>query len=443
MATRKPSGRSKPTPEDGEQAAPASAGNGAAAAGAPAPAAWAGRPAPGPLAGLRVLEMGSLVAGPFCTRLLGEFGAEVIKIEPPGKGDQLRQWGLRVPGRDDSLWWYVQGRNKKSVTINLKNPRGQELARQLAARCDVLVQNFRPGLLAKWGLDYERLAAENPGLVYISISGFGQTGPYRDRVGFGSTAESLGGLRYLTGYADRPPTRVGLSIGDTIAGIYGVVGALMALHHRNQNGGRGQHVDVALYEAVFSLLESSVPEFDRLNVIRQRRGTRLSSTAPSNTYATRDGHQVVIGANNDAIFRRMMKAMGRPELADDPRFATNPDRLQYIEELDELIGAWTVTLDRDELLERLQDADIPSSPIYSVADIVKDPQYWAREMLMKVDDPRVGEVVVPGIMPKLSGTPGGQRWLGPSLGSHTDIILHDLVGLQPEDTAELREQGVI
>ncbi|TME25890.1 MAG: CoA transferase [Chloroflexi bacterium] len=285
---------------------------------APEPNGHHPRPA-GPLAGLRVLEMGSLVAGPFCTRLLGEFGAEVIKIEPPGQGDQLRRWGLRPPGSEDSLWWYVQGRNKKSLTLNLKKRRGQELARRLAMRCDVVVENFRPGKMAEWGLDYERLAADNPGLVYVSISGFGQSGPYRDRVGFGSIAESMGGLRYLTGYPDRPPTRVGLSIGDSLAGIYAALGALMALHHRDHNGGRGQLVDIALYEAVFSLLESSVPEFDRLNVVRQRKGTRLSSTAPSNTYTTRDNHSVVIGANNDAIFRRFCKAMGRADLADDPR----------------------------------------------------------------------------------------------------------------------------
>jgi crotonobetainyl-CoA:carnitine CoA-transferase CaiB-like acyl-CoA transferase len=387
--------------------------------------------------------MGSLVAGPFCTRLLGEFGAEVIKLEPPGQGDQLRRWGLRPPGSDDSLWWYVQGRNKQSVTLDLKQPRGQALARRLALRCDVLVENFRPGKLAEWGLDYERLAAEHPGLVYVSISGFGQTGPYRDRVGFGSIAESMGGLRYLTGYPDRPPTRVGLSIGDSLAGLYAALGALMALHHRDRNGGRGQLVDVALYEAVFSLLESSVPEFDRLNVVRQRKGTRLSSTAPSNTYTTRDDHPVVIGANNDAIFQRVCHAMGRPELARDARFRTNPDRLRHVELLDALIGEWVGSLDRDAVLERLQAADVPVGPIYSVADIVRDPQYWARQMLLRVDDPRLGPVVVPGVMPKLTASPGRQAWLGPTLGEHTDAVLGDLLGLPPDDLAELRNDGVI
>ena len=397
----------------------------------------------GPLTGLRVLEMGSLVAGPFCTRLLGEFGAEVIKLEPPGQGDQLRRWGLRPPGSDDSLWWYVQGRNKQSVTLDLKQPRGQALARRLALRCDVLVENFRPGKLAEWGLDYQRLAALHPGLVYVSISGFGQTGPYRDRVGFGSIAESMGGLRYLTGYPDRPPTRVGLSIGDSLAGLYAALGALMALHHRDRNGGQGQLVDVALYEAVFSLLESSVPEFDRLNVVRQRKGTRLSSTAPSNTYTTRDDHPVVIGANNDAIFQRVCHAMSRPELARDARFRTNPDRLRHVELLDALIGEWVGSLDRDAVLERLQAADVPVGPIYSVADIVRDPQYWARQMLLRVDDPRLGPVVVPGVMPKLTASPGRQAWLGPTLGEHTDAVLGDLLGLPPDELAELRNDGVI
>jgi crotonobetainyl-CoA:carnitine CoA-transferase CaiB-like acyl-CoA transferase len=400
------------------------------------------RPA-GPLTGLRVLEMGSLVAGPFCTRLLGEFGAEVIKLEPPGQGDQLRRWGLRPPGSDDSLWWFVQGRNKQSVTLNLKQPRGQELARRLALRCDVLVENFRPGKLAEWGLDYARLAAEHPGLVYVSISGFGQTGPYRDRVGFGSIAESIGGLRYLTGYPDRPPTRVGLSIGDSLAGLYAALGALLALHHRDRNGGQGQLVDVALYEAVFSLLESSVPEFDRLNVVRQRKGTRLSSTAPSNTYTTRDDHAVVIGANNDAIFRRLCQVMRRPELAEDARFRTNPDRLRHVELLDELIGDWVRRHDRDHVLQRLQAAAVPAGPIYSVADIVHDPQYWARQMLLRVEDPRLGPVVVPGVMPKLTASPGGQQWLGPRLGEHTAAVLGDLLGLPSDELAELREDGVI
>jgi crotonobetainyl-CoA:carnitine CoA-transferase CaiB-like acyl-CoA transferase len=397
----------------------------------------------GPLTGLRVLEMGSLVAGPFCARLLAEFGAEVIKIELPGQGDQLRRWGLRPHGSEDSLWWYLQGRNKKSLTLNLKRRRGQELARRLAAQCDVIVENFRPGKMAEWGLDYERLAADNPALVYVSISGFGQTGPYRDRVGFGSIAESMGGLRYLTGYPDRPPTRVGLSIGDSIAGIYAALGAMMAIHARDRNGGRGQLVDVALYEAVFSLLESSVPEFDRLNVVRQRKGTRLSSTAPSNTYTTRDAHSVVIGANNDAIFRRFCHAIGRPHWADDPRFLTNPDRLRHVELLDELIAEWVASVDRDDALRVLEDADVPASPIYSVADIVQDPQYWAREMLLRVEDERLGPVVVPGVMPKLAATPGGQQWLGRRLGQDTDAVLGELLGIDSEELAELKTQGLI
>jgi crotonobetainyl-CoA:carnitine CoA-transferase CaiB-like acyl-CoA transferase len=402
------------------------------------------RPAPaGPLVGLRVLEMGSLVAGPFCGRLLGEFGAEVIKVEAPDAGDQLRAWGKRAEGHADSLWWYVHGRNKRCVTLNLKDPRGQELARRLALECDVLVENFRPGKLAEWGLDYPRLAAEHPGLVYVSISGFGQTGPYRDRVGFGSIAESMGGLRYLTGYPDRPPTRVGLSLGDSLAGLYAALGALMAIHHRDRNGGRGQLVDVALYEAIFSLLESAVPEYDRLAVVRERKGTRLSSTAPSNTYPTRDGHLIVIGGNNDAIFRRLMRVIGRPELADDPRFATNQDRLAHVDELDQIIGAWTAGVDRHEALRALEAADVPVGPIYSVADIFQDPHYWARQMLVRAEDERLGSVVVPGVAPKFSATPGGQSWLGPDLGADTDAVLHDLLGLGREQLDALRAAGVI
>jgi crotonobetainyl-CoA:carnitine CoA-transferase CaiB-like acyl-CoA transferase len=408
----------------------------------PAPAPE--RPAAsGPLVGLRVLEMGSLVAGPFCGRLLGEFGAEVIKVEAPRAGDQLRDWGKRAEGHADSLWWYVHGRNKRCVTLNLKDPRGQDLARRLAAECDVLVENFRPGKMAEWGLDYERLAAHNPGLVYVSISGFGQTGPYRDRVGFGSIAESMGGLRHLTGYPDRPPTRVGLSIGDSLAGIYAALGALMAIHHRDHNGGRGQLVDVALYEAIFSLLESAVPEYDRLGVVRERKGTRLSGTAPSNTYPTRDGHLIVIGGNNDAIFRRLMRVIGRPELADDPRFLTNQDRLAHVDELDQIIGAWTADGDRDAVLRALGAADVPVGPIYSVADIFEDPHYWARQMLVRVEDERVGAVVVPGVTPKLSATPGGQRWLGPDLGADTGAVLHELLGLGPDELSALHAEGVI
>jgi formyl-CoA transferase len=328
---------------------------------------------------VKVLEVGTLIAGPLCARMLADFGAEVIKIEAPEGGDQLRQWRKMYSGT--SLWWYVQARNKKSVTLNLRAPEGQEIVRRLASEADIVVENFRPGALEKWNIGWPQLSAVNPGLVMVRLSGFGQDGPYRDRPGFGVVAESMGGLRYVTGYPDRPPVRLGVSIGDSIAALHGVIGAMMALHQREVNGGKGQYVDVALYEAVFNMMESLVPEFDVLGFRRERAGNELPGITPSNTYATRDGKFVIIGANNDSIFKRLMTAMERPDLASDPSLATNDGRVPRARELDLAIETWTKKHDLDTVLEALERADVPSGRVYDAEDIVNDMHYRARGVI--------------------------------------------------------------
>lgn len=397
----------------------------------------------GPLAGLRVMEMGSLVAGPFCTRLLAEFGAEVIKVEAPQGGDELRRWGKHAPdGGPDSLWWLVQGRNKKVITLDLRQERARDLARQIALKSDVVVENLRPGKVADWGLDYTTVAKKNPGVVYVSISGFGQTGPYRDRPGFGSIGEAMGGLRYITGSPDRAPSRVGVSIGDSLAGLYGAFGAVTALLHRQYNGGKGQLVDVALYEAVFSMLDSTVPDFDLLGHVRTRSGTRLDGMAPTNTYPTRDAQWIVIGGNSNGIFKRLMAAIGMDNLAADPAYASNADRVLRADELDVIISSWTRRHDLKDALNTLRCADVPAGPIYSARDIVGDEHYWAREMLLRLVDPRVGTLLVPGIVPKLGDSPGEVRWLGRPLGSDTAEVLRDVLGLGEDAIAELRAAGM-
>ena len=378
----------------------------------------------GPLSGVKVVELGQLIAGPFCTRILAEFGAEVIKIEPPEGGDPLRQW--RKLHQGNSLWWFVQARNKKSVTLNLKSPEGQEIVRQLAERADIVVENFRPGTMEKWGLGFEQLAQRNPGLVMVRLSGYGQSGPYRDRPGFGAIAEAMGGLRYVTGYPDRPPVRVGISLGDAVAALYGAIGALMALHARQGNGGRGQMVDVALYEAVFSLMESLLPEYDFDGFVRERSGASLPGIVPSNTYVTRDGRYVVIGANGDSIFKRLMTAIGRADLAADPALARNDGRVQRTAELDRVIGEWCAAHDLDAVLERLEQAEVPAGKIYDVADIARDLHYRARGMIEQGTLPDGKPLQVPGVVPRLSASPGGTRWLGPALGEHTESVLADL-----------------
>lgn len=393
-----------------------------------------------PLEGVRVIELGTLIAGPFCSRILGEFGAEVIKIESPDGGDPLRTWRKLHEGT--SLWWLAQARNKKSVTIDLKAPAGQAIVRKLAREADIVVENFRPGTLERWGIGWEHLSAENPGLVMVRLSGYGQTGPYKDRPGFGAIGEAMGGLRFLSGYPDRAPVRVGVSIGDSIAALFGAIGALAALREREVNGGRGQIVDVALYEAVFAMMESLLPEYDMYGFVRTRTGASLPGIVPSNTYTTRDGKYVVIGANNDSIFKRMMRAIGRPDLADDPQLARNDGRTARTEEIDATIGAWTGANDLYEVLRVLEAAEVPAGKIYDIADIVADPQYAARAMFEQFTLAGGGSVKLPGIVPKLSETPGSTQWLGPALGAHTAEVLSGL-GVSEAEQRELEAAGVI
>jgi len=395
---------------------------------------------PLPLQGVKVIELGTLIAGPFCARLLAEFGAEVIKIEQPGSGDPLRKW--RKLHQGTSLWWYAQARNKKSVTLDLKQPEAQEIVRKLAKGADIVVENFRPGAMEKWGLGWEQLSKLNPGLIMVRLSGFGQTGPYRDRPGFGAIGESMGGLRYVTGYPDRPPVRVGVSIGDSIAALHGVIGALMALHHRNVNGGRGQYVDVALYEAVFNMMESVLPEYDMFGFVRERSGASLPGIVPSNTYVTRDNKYVVIGANADSIFKRMMNAIGRPDLAQDRSLAHNDGRVARTGEIEKVIGDWVAAHDLTHVLDVLEKADVPSGKIYDIADIAKDAHYAAREMIRSHRLKDGKSVKLPGIVPKLSLTPGDTKWVGPELGAHTAEVLGAL-GYSEEQQRELKKRGVI
>ena len=392
------------------------------------------------LAGLKVVELGQLIAGPFAGKMFAEFGADVVKVEPPKGGDPLRSWRTLHAGT--SLWWYVQNRNKKSVTADLRTPEGQEIARRLARDADIVIENFRPGTIEKWGLGYDVLAADNPGLVMLRLSGFGQTGPYRDLAGFGAVGESMGGMRYVTGFRDRAPVRMNLSIGDALASLHGVIGVLMALRHRDVNGGRGQVVDVALYEAVFNMMESTLPEFDMFGIVRERTGTNLTGIVPSNTYLTRDAQHVVVGANADSIFKRLMNAIGRDDLANDPSLADNAGRAKRADELDGVIGGWAARHDADEVVRVLNQAQVPNGKIYSIADIAQDPQYLAREMIREVTLPDGERLKVPGIVPKLTDTPGEIGWVGPRLGEHTNAVLSDL-GYPDDEIAALRARGIV
>ena len=394
----------------------------------------------GPLDGIRVLELGQLIAAPFATKILAEFGAEVIKVESPGDGDPLRKWRKLHEGT--SLWWYLQSRNKKSIAINLKAPDGLAVVKDLVRSADVVVENFRPGGLEKLGLGWDVLSELNPKLVMVRISGYGQTGPYRDRPGFGAIGESMGGIRFTTGSPDSPPARVGVSIGDTLASLHGVIGALMALLHVKTAGGQGQVIDVSLVESVFNVMESLVPEYDLLGEIRTRTGGALPGITPSNTYPTQDGGYVVIAGNSDPIFRRLMKAIGRPDLAEDPRMRSNDGRSQHAAMLDGVIGDWSKARSVDDALAALDAADVPAGRIYSVADIVADPHYQARDMILEAELPGGTQVKMPGIVPKLSGTPGAVRWQGPALGAHTDAVLADL-GLDPAAIRTLRDAGAV
>jgi crotonobetainyl-CoA:carnitine CoA-transferase CaiB-like acyl-CoA transferase len=405
----------------------------------------------GPLSGFRVLELGNLIAAPYAGRLFAEFGADVIKVERPRTGDELRQW--RLFRGNTSLFWSLQARNKRSITLDLRTPEGQEIVLALLPHVDVVLENFRPGTLEKWNLGYEAMKAVNPDVIFVRISGYGQTGPYRDRPGFGGIAEAMGGLRHLTGYPDRPPTRLGVSLGDSLAGMFGAMGALMALLHREHQRAQGrrqdsgQVIDVALYEAVFAITESLLPEYDGYGIIRQRTGNILPGLTPSNIYACREDKWVVIGGNADGVFKRLMRAVGRADLAEDPRFADNPARTRHQEYLDGVITDWTTQRTLDEVMEAMNEAGVPAGPIYDASDIVSDPHFSARGMIeahevsIAPDERRT--VRFPGVVPKLSETPGEMRRPGPELGEHNEEVYGQLLGLSHERLEQLKRNGII
>src|SRR5699024_2622742 len=396
-----------------------------------------------PLEGIRVLEFGSFIAGPFCSRLMADFGAEVIKVESPENGDPLRSWGL-AKYKGESLWWPIQSRNKKCITVNLKEVEGQEIIKRLVKEVDIVVENFRPETMEKWDIGYEDLREVNPSLIMVRISGFGQTGPYKDKAGFGSVGESIGGLRYVTGYADRPPTRVGVAIGDSLTAMFGVIGALMALHHRDNSPNReGQFIDAALYESVFAVMESSLTEYMKVGAIRERTGTFLPNVAPSNNYPTKEGQWIVIGANSDNIFKRLTNVMNMDELAEDERFSTHNARGINQKEIDSIISEWTKQFELKELENKLDEAGVPAGGIYSVEDIANDIHYQARDMILKVMDKKLGELYMPGIVPKMSETPGEVKWTGPELGEHNEEIYKELLNIDDEKYAILKEKGII
>ena len=394
---------------------------------------------PAALAGVRVVEMGQLIAGPFCGKTLGEFGAEVVKIETPGTGDPLRNWRLMKEGT--SVWWQVQSRNKRSVALDLRAPEGQDIARRLIAEADVLIENFRPGTLEGWGMSPAELHALNPGLVILRISGYGQTGPYRDLPGFGVIGEAMGGLRHLTAEPGRVPVRVGVSIGDTLAALHGAIGVMMALYHRKVNGGAGQVIDVALHEAVFNCMESLIPEYSAFGAVREAAGSALPGIAPSNAYPCEDGWVLVAG-NGDSIFKRLMAAIGRQDLADAPDLAGNAGRVARVAEIDAAIGAWTAARTVQAVMDTLSAARVPAGKVYTAQDIAEDPHYQARGMLLTQATRDGYSVTVPGIVPKLSATPGTVRSSAPRLGDDTDAVLAE-AGLAPEQIALLRGKGVI
>ncbi|HEY4374592.1 MAG TPA: CoA transferase [Burkholderiales bacterium] len=403
----------------------------------------------GPLAGLKVLELGQLIAGPFAGKFFSDFGAEVIKVEPPpdpekgdapgNGGDPIRYW--RTLHEGTSLWWHVQSRGKKSITVNMRVPEGQEIVRKLAAEADIVVENFRPGTLEKWGLGYDDLIKVNKGVILMRVSGFGQSGPMRDQAGFGTVAESMGGMRYVSGFPDRPPVRMNLSIGDAIASLHGVIGVLMCLHHKNRTG-EGQVVDVALYESVFNMMESTLPEYGATGQVRERTGTNLTGIVPSNTYTSKDGTHIVIGGNGDSIFKRLMTCIGRDDLGIDPGLADNSGRAKRAQELDDAIQAWCSANEAEFILKALNEAQVPNGKIYSIADIVKDPQYIARDMIQTVNLKDGTPVQVPGVVPRLSKTPGRVNGIGPDLGEHNQSVLERL-GYAAQEIAALKAKKVI
>ncbi|MEN9590527.1 MAG: hypothetical protein RLZZ481_2313 [Pseudomonadota bacterium] len=392
-----------------------------------------------PLSGLRVIELGQLIAGPFASKMLAEFGADVIKVEPPETGDPLRTWRMLHDGT--SVWWAAHARNKRSITLNLREPEGQEIIRQLAKDADIVIENFRPGALEKWGIGFKDLHAINPKLIMLRVSGYGQTGPYKDRPGFGVIGEAMGGLRYLTGEPGRPPVRTGVSIGDTLSGLHGVIGVLMALRHREQQGGVGQEVDVALYESVFNMLESVLPEYSKFGAIRQPSGASMPGIAPTNAYLCRDGKYALIAGNGDSIYKRLMQMIGRADLAEDPRLARNAGRAEHAELIDAAISAYTALHPLDEVLTAMNAAGVPAGKSYDASDIANDPHYQARDMILQTTLADGSVIQVPGIVPKLSKTPGQITRVAPSLGQHTTEIL-DSLGLSATQQADFKARGV-
>jgi formyl-CoA transferase len=398
-------------------------------------------PPAGPLAGLRVIEMGTLLAGPFCGQLLADFGAEVIKVEPPNQGDPMREWG-QEKAHGMSLWWPVVARNKKSITLNLREAEGQAIARELIAKADFLLENFRPGTMEKWNLGYENLRTANPGLIMIRVSGFGQTGPYAKRAGFGAVGEAMGGLRYVCGDPSTPPSRMGISIGDSLAATFACLGALSALHHRSRTG-QGQVVDSAIYEAVLNMMESLITEYDQAGYIRERQGAILPNVAPSNVYPTRDGKLILIAANQDTVFSRLAEAMGRPELSKDPRYTTHSARGARQAELDELIADWTRTIDAESLEKLMEDSGIPSGKIYRAPEMLSDPHFRARQAIVNTLHPKFGQLRMQNVAPKLSLTPGSIRAPAPELGQHNDAVYGGVLGYSERRIGELRTAGII
>jgi len=401
----------------------------------------AGTDAEGPLAGLRVIEMGTLIAGPFCGQILGDFGAEVIKLEDPKSGDPMRQWGRSLP-KGLSPWWPVIGRNKKSVGVDLRTPEGQDLARALIAKSDVVVENFRVGGLEKWGLGYEALSQDNPGLVMARVTGYGQTGPWAHKAGYGLIGEAMGGLRYVTGEPDRAPARAGISIGDSLAAMHAALGVMMALHARERTG-RGQVVDAALYESVLAVMENLVTEYGLTGYVRERSGAILPGIAPSSAYPCADGEMILIGGNGDNVFARLCAVMGRPELKSDPRFVDHAARGRNQLELDGIVAAWTSGWKLPDLLARLEAEGVPCGRIYRAPDMLEDPQYLARESIVTTDHPVFGPIKMQNVFPRLSANPGRVRWPGPALGQHTDEVLQAVAGYSTDRIAALRAKGMV
>jgi crotonobetainyl-CoA:carnitine CoA-transferase CaiB-like acyl-CoA transferase len=394
-----------------------------------------------PLKGLKVLEMGQLLAGPFCASQLAGFGADVIKIEKPKTGDPLRVW--RKLHNGTSLWWLSMGRNKKSITLDMTNPKGQEIARKLAAKVDILLENFKPGTMEKWGMGFEELRKNNRGLIMVRVSGWGQTGPYSSRPGYANVAEGVGGMRYTSGYPDRPPVRTGTSIGDTLAGMHAALGALTAVYHRDVNGGEGQMVDVAIYESIFNMMESTLAEYDKLGHIRERQGAKLEGIVPTSTYPTKDGKFIIIGGNGDSIYRRLMNKIGRSDLAEHAEMQDNKGRVNHEAEIDKAITDWTLTQTYEEAYQAMLAAEVPCGPVYSIADIVKDEQYIARGIFETVEIEENDTVKIPAVMPFLSETPGGTDWIGPKLGEHNEEIYRGFLEMSQSEYEDLIANEII